>query len=91
MDNPPNAHRCVQAGKMPAFPGGAAPVEEAVLGARATRPHPAGGRQWTTRRRPTVVQAGGTPAPRSAWRSPAMARSVSVHARVAHQFSGYFP
>ena len=27
----------------------------APLGARASRPHPAGGRQWTTRRRPTRV------------------------------------
>ena len=35
---------------------------DAPLGARASRPHPAGGRQWTTRRRPTGFQAGETPA-----------------------------
>ena len=30
-------------------------VSERPLGARASRPHPAGGRQWTIRRRPTRV------------------------------------
>ena len=97
MDDPPKAHRCVEAGKMPALPGKAptrsgfpwdrerparnrpqagngrpakgppvgssgqdarAPrkgthAERVSLGPRASRPQPAGGGQWTTRRRPT--------------------------------------
>ena len=51
----PKAHRCVQAGRMPAIPG-KAPSRAAVPGSAGVPPAPAGGRQWTTRRRPADVQ-----------------------------------
>ena len=47
MDDPPKAHRCVQAGKMPAFPGGtpALPVVSRRSQAKPRQhcldPHPA--------------------------------------------------
>ena len=59
MDDPPKAHRWVHAGKMPAIPGktpmrrGFSCERGGALRARASRPQPAAGRQWTTRRRPT--------------------------------------
>ena len=53
MDDPPMAHPWVQAGKMPAIPANTPMRRGGSLRARASRPHPAGGRQWTTRRWPT--------------------------------------
>ena len=55
MDDRPKAHRCVEAGKMPALPGNTPVRSGFSLGSRASRAPPAGGRQWTTGRRPTGV------------------------------------
>ena len=54
MDNPPQAHRFVQAVKAPLAPAPTPPAcRSAFPGIAGVPPAPAGGRQWTTRRRPT--------------------------------------
>ena len=53
-------------------------IAMAALGARASRPHPAGGRQWTTRRGPTGVP-GSACVPPAPGRRPAMDDRPKAH------------